>query len=119
MPEIFHGSGALAAFGGQLRLPMPSTFSGSPADWEEWSWKFKAYVSMYETSALQGLDSAETREMPITDEDLVTTLDIGDRDEGATRKTLSDSRKTAPFACQLDDRHCETFCEAECRQQWL
>ena len=76
-----------AAFGGQLRLPMPSTFFGSPEDGEEWSWNFKAYVSMDETSALQGLDSAETRETPITDEDLVTTLDTGDRDEEATRKT--------------------------------
>ena len=112
VPEIVHGSRALAlsratfdkmniealgsddaAFGGQLKLSMSSTFSGSPADWEESSWNFKAYVSMYETSALQGLDSAETREMPITDEDLVTTLDTGDRDEEATRKTLIFSRK--------------------------
>ena len=43
--------------------------------------KLQSVFSMFETSALQGL------------EDLVTTLDTGDRDEESTRKTLIFSRK--------------------------
>ena len=88
-----------AAFEGQLGLPTPSTFSGAPADWEEWSWNFKPYISMFETSALQGLDGAETRETPITDEDLVATLDTGDRDEENARKTSAFSRKLRYLQC--------------------
>ena len=47
-------------FTGKLRLPLPDTFSGNPADWEEWSWNFKAYISMFGTGAVTLLDAAET-----------------------------------------------------------
>ena len=43
-------------FAGKLRLPLPETFSGNPADWEEWSWNFKAYISMFETGAVTSPD---------------------------------------------------------------
>lgn len=40
---------------GRLRLPMPSTYNGSPSGWGEWSWNFEvfeAYISTFETSAI-------------------------------------------------------------------
>ena len=39
-------------FTGNFRLPLPETFSGNPANWEEWAWNFQAYVSMFETGAV-------------------------------------------------------------------
>ena len=38
------GEGDLA---GKLRHPLP--------DWEEWSWNFKAYISMFETGAVMNI----------------------------------------------------------------
>ena len=29
-----------------LQETLPETFSGNPADWEEWAWNFKAYISI-------------------------------------------------------------------------
>ena len=49
-------------FSGKLRLPLPETFSGNPADWEEWSWTFKSYICMFEPQALDALDRAEQAE---------------------------------------------------------
>lgn len=34
-------------FAGKLRLPMPGKFSGKPEDWEDWSWDFRTYLSMF------------------------------------------------------------------------
>ena len=48
-------------FTGKLRLPLPETFSGNPADWEEWSWNFKAYISMFEVGAVTLMEQAEVR----------------------------------------------------------
>ena len=75
---------------GRLRLPMPSTYNGSPS---EWSWDFKAYISMFETSAIGVLDRVEGRAEPIQDEDLAITLDTGDPDVEASRKAVTFSRK--------------------------
>ena len=73
-------------FTGKLRLPLPETFSGNPADWEEWSWNFKAYISMFEVGAVTLMDRAETRtpvEGDFTDEDLETT-EAGEESEAQT-----------------------------------
>ena len=40
------------SFTGKLRLPLPPTFSGKPHDREEWSWTFKAYLSMFDAQAI-------------------------------------------------------------------
>ena len=48
-------------FTGRLWLPLPETFSGNPAAWEERAWKFKACISMLETGAVNLLDNAERR----------------------------------------------------------
>ena len=37
---------------GDFRLPLPDAFIRNPADWEEWAWNFKAYISMFETGAV-------------------------------------------------------------------
>ena len=60
-------------FTGKLRLPLPDTFSGNPADWEEWSWNFKAHISMFETGAVTLLDAAEIRNDEFLDEHLAVT----------------------------------------------
>ena len=52
----------------------------TPSGWEEWSWNFKAYIPLFETS-VTGVLRAE----PILDEDLAITLDTGDPDEEASR----------------------------------
>eukprot|EP00439_Symbiodinium_sp_Y106_P076225 s1078_g15.t1 len=65
-------------FARKLRLPLPETFSGNPADWEEWSWNFKAYISMFETGAVTFMDRAELRADEFLDEHLQVTVDTGD-----------------------------------------
>ncbi|CAE7376815.1 unnamed protein product [Symbiodinium natans] len=72
-------------FAGKLRLPLPDNFSGQPADWEEWSWNFKAYISMFEAGAVTLLDNAEALTTEFTDAHLEVTLDTGDVDVDATR----------------------------------
>ncbi|CAE7220981.1 RE1 [Symbiodinium natans] len=64
-------------FAGKLRLPLPDNFSGQPADWEEWSWNFKAYISMFEAGAVTLLDNAEALTTEFTDAHLEVTLDTG------------------------------------------
>ena len=71
-------------FAGKLRLPLPETFSGNPADWEEWAWNFKAYISMFETGAVTLMDRAELRAEEFLDEHLQVTLDTGDVDAEQT-----------------------------------
>ena len=34
-------------FAGKLRLPMPGKLSGKLEDWEDWSWDFRTYLSMF------------------------------------------------------------------------
>ena len=83
-------------FAGKLRLPLPETFSGNPADWEEWSWNFKAYISMFETGAVTLMDRAELRAEEFLDEHLQMTLDTGDVDAEQTANRVSfDKMKTA------------------------
>ena len=91
---------------------MPSTYNGSPSEWEGWSWNFKAYISMFETSAIGVLDRVEGRAEPIQDEDLAITLDTDDPDEEASRKAVTFSRKLN-YASEPHYRHCEAYSEAE------
>ena len=88
-------------FTGKLRLPLPDTFSGNPADWEEWSWNFKAYISMFETGAVALLDAAEIRNDEFLDEHLAVTLDTGDVDADATAARVLFSRKLHYLLSQL------------------
>ena len=88
-------------FTGKLRLPLPDTFSGNPADWEEWSWNFKAYISMFETGAVTLLDAAEIRNDEFLDEHLAVTLDTGDVDAEATAARVLFSRKLHYLLSQL------------------
>ena len=88
-------------FGGKLRLPLPETFSGNPADWEEWSWNFKAYISMFETGAVTLMDRAELRTDEFLDEHLQVTLDTGDVDAKQTANRVRFSRKLHYLISQL------------------
>ena len=65
-------------FTGKPQLPLPETFSGNPADWEEWAWNFTTYISMSETGAVTLLDNAERRTDVFFDKGLNLTLDTGD-----------------------------------------
>ena len=88
-------------FTGKLRLPLPDTFSGNPADWEEWSWNFKAYIPMFETGAVTLLDAAEARNDEFLDDNLAVTLDTGDVDAEATAARVLFSRKLHYLLSQL------------------
>ena len=88
-------------FAGKLRLPLPETFSGNPADWEEWSWNFKAYISMFETGAVTLMDRAELRADAFLDEHLQVTLDTGDVDAEQTANRVLFSRKLHYLLSQL------------------
>ena len=93
--------GADGDFTGKLRLPLPDTFSGQPADWEEWAWNFKAYISMFETGAVALLDRAEMMNDELTDETLQVILDTGDVDQDATAARVLFSRKLHYLLSQL------------------
>ena len=58
------------SFTGKLRLQLPPTFSGKPHDREEWSWTFKAYLSMFDAQAAAFLDVHELDPLEVTDGDL-------------------------------------------------
>ena len=73
--------GGEGGFAGKLRLPLPETFSGNPADWEEWSWNFKADEFL--------------------DEHLQVTLDTGDVDAEQTANRVLFSRKLHYLISQL------------------
>ena len=91
-------------FTGKLRLPLPETFSGNPADWEEWSWNFEAYISMFEVGAVTLMEQAEVRtaaQGDFTDVDLNVTLDTGDPDLEATANRVLFSRKLHYLISQL------------------
>ncbi|CAE7254846.1 RE2 [Symbiodinium natans] len=84
-------------FTGKLRLPLPPTFSGKPAEWEEWSWKFRAYLSMFDAQAARYLEQHENDEAPLTDEALevhvLTEEGVAALDQTATAGRVTFSRK--------------------------
>ena len=59
---------------GKLRLPLPKTFSGDPSDWEEWEWKFKSYLAIFQPDATDFLVRAETSDVEIIDAHFATAL---------------------------------------------
>ena len=77
-----------------LRPPLPPKFSGKPHEWEEWSWTFKAYLSMFDAqaAAFMELDPDE-----VTDEDLAVNVqdELGGLavDCEATARRVTFSRK--------------------------
>ena len=89
-------------FSGKLRLPLPETFSGNPADWEEWSWTFKSYICMFEPQALDALDRAEQAVATLTDTDLRVTLDDDETvDQEATDRRVLFSKRLHYLLAQL------------------
>ena len=80
-------------FGGKLKLPLPDKYDGEPNLWEEWSWNFKAYVSMFDTNVLTFLERAEQHGAQITDADLNVNQADGTRDEDATGRAVNFSRR--------------------------
>ena len=98
---------------GDMAGRLPSTYNGLPSEWEEWSWNFKAYISMFETSAIWGvLARVEGGAEPIPDEDLAITLDTDAPEVEASRKAVTFSRKQL-LASEPHCRHCETYSETE------
>ena len=89
-------------FAGKVKLPLPDRFSGQPSDWEEWSWNFKAYLAMFDSTSVSTLERIEenpTRE--ITDDDMTVMLDALDVDQEATAKRVLFSRKLHYLLAQL------------------
>lgn len=80
-------------FAGKLRLPLPEKYNGEPTLWEEWSWNFKTYVSMFDSNVMTFMENSEGRDQPVTDADLRITLDTGDVDAVATQQAVNFSRK--------------------------
>ena len=99
-------------FAGKIRLPLPKTFSGIPAGWEEWSWNFKSYISTFDSSVKTLLDDVESRQTSITDADLNVTLDTGDLDQAATNTAVNFGRKLH-YLSQLDHGLSKADCETE------
>ena len=50
----------------------PSTFTGKYEDWEEFSWRFKAYISLTDSRAAKVLKTAEGLPEPIAEAELRT-----------------------------------------------
>ena len=86
------------SFTGKLRLPLPPTCSGKPHDWEEWSWTFKAYLSMFDAQAAAFRDAHELDPLEVTDEDLnVSVVD----DQGATSVDRAATAARVTFSRKL------------------
>ena len=68
-------------------------FSGIPAEWEDWSWNFKSYISMFDSTVKTLLHDVESRQTSITDADMNVTLDTGDLDQAGTTAAVNFSRK--------------------------
>ena len=69
------------SFTSKLRFPLPPTFSGKLRDWKEWSWTFKARLSMIDAQAAAFLAAHELDPLEVTDGDLnVSVVD----DQGVT-----------------------------------
>ena len=58
---------------GKPGLPLPHTFTPQPTDWEEWSWKVNACMSMFENGAVTLLDRADLMNDEFTDENVAVT----------------------------------------------
>ena len=64
-------------FTGKVKLPLPDRFSGQPSDWEEWSWNFKAYLAMFDSTSVSTLERIEENPTrAITDDDMTVMLEL-------------------------------------------
>ena len=87
-------------FTGKLRLPLPPRFPGKPHEWEEWSWTFKAYLSMFDAQAAAVMDQHELDPDEVADEDLAVNIQdelgglVVDREATARRVTF---RRNLPY----------------------
>ena len=89
-------------FTGRVKLPLPDRFSGQPSDWEEWSWNFKAYLAMFDSTSVSTLERIEENPtVEVTDDDMAVILDTGDVDEERTAKRTIFSRKLHYLLAQL------------------
>ena len=76
-------------FAGKLRLPMPGKFTGKPEDWEDWSWDFRTYLSMFLPDSTTIMDRIEANaDTPIEDAHLNVA---GNQD--ATDRRIQNSRR--------------------------
>ena len=104
-------------FTGKLRPPLPPRFSGKPHEWEQWSWTFKAYLSMFDAQAAAFLDQHEFDPGEVTDEDLAVNIQdelgclVVDREATARRVTFS--RKLHYLLANL------TYSSSELGVEWL
>ena len=64
LPIILHGSGALAPY------CLKNCRNGGLAEWEEWSWQVKSYISLFHPEVTEVMDSAEIAAATVTDEKL-------------------------------------------------
>ena len=69
--------------------------------WEEWSWNFKTYISMFDSTVKTLIDDVEGRDRPLLDADLTITLDTGDVDPQAALQAVNFSRKLHYFLANL------------------
>jgi hypothetical protein len=88
-------------FAGKLKLPLPDKYDGNPSMWEEWSWNFKTYISMFDSTVKTLIDDVEGRDRPLLDADLTITLDTGDVDPQAALQAVNFSRKLHYFLANL------------------
>ena len=89
-------------FTGKVKLPLPDRFSGQPSDWEEWSWNFKAYLAMFDSTSVLTLERIEENPtVEVTDDDMAVMLDTGDVDKERTTKRTLFSRKLHYLLAQL------------------
>ena len=66
-------------FTGGVKLPLPDRFSGQLSDWKEWSWNFKAYLAMFDSTSVSTLERIEENPtVEATDDGAAVILDTGD-----------------------------------------
>ena len=71
---------------GQLRLPLPKTFSGEPSDWEDRSWNFKSYLAIFQQDSVDSLVRSETSNTEIVDAQFTSALPA---EEAAAMRMIS------------------------------
>ena len=70
----------MSTLGKSMRLPPPQPFGGKVEEWEEWSWRYRAYLLLHDSRFEKLLLAAEQATSAITNLDLITTSDLDDTD---------------------------------------
>ena len=65
---------------GSLKFPTPSAYLGKAEDWEDWSYKFRAYMTISNSEYSELMKYAEGATTVITDELLGVPLEGGEID---------------------------------------